>query len=240
MRRKWGLVVFLCLVVALGSVRLVSSTGSNGVPTSFYNCGTSEPTINSNTINVIVCDDFERSRTAANVVTTGPPGTWYVTNCDNPAGVGGESNPPNKGWCGNIFNAVHADSGVTTPGVNSTAYAAYSNPNNGADNLGSHNFQTTCQAPSVLNVNCRITGASNTQRTMTRSTCGFMPSTSRSTLVPAKTSSSWISTDAARGPGVLTFWDLARAPTVTMTAISLRVLPRIVIRSTHTGIPRTL
>jgi len=51
---------------------------------------------------------------------------------------------------------------VTTPGVNSTAYAAYSNPNNGADNLGSHNFQTTCQAPSVLNVNCRITGASNT------------------------------------------------------------------------------
>lgn len=52
----------------------------------YFNCGGTEPTINSNA-NTLMCDDFE-------------DGNWYVTNSDT---SGGRTNTGNDGWAGTIF-----------------------------------------------------------------------------------------------------------------------------------------
>lgn len=52
----------------------------------YFNCSSTEPTINSNP-NTLMCDDFE-------------DGNWYVTNADT---SGGKTNPVNDGWGGHIF-----------------------------------------------------------------------------------------------------------------------------------------
>lgn len=92
----------------------------------YFNCGGTEPTINTNA-NTLMCDDFEDQ-------------SWYVTNELN--GGGGKSNPINDGWLGHTFSPLDSNGYARcgSRGAAGTSCTATSGYRSGALGEGFHWF----------------------------------------------------------------------------------------------------